>query len=72
MYSLTCINDRRGRDRRGDDEYAKHNKRFGIGSSDKNALPRDIACCDRLDRRCDCGGDRGGKETTAVVTRRST
>jgi len=39
--TLTCVNDRRGRNRRADDddEYAKHNnERFEIGSSDKNAL----------------------------------
>lgn len=33
------MDDRCGRNRRDNDEYAKHNKRFEIGSSDKNALP---------------------------------
>lgn len=58
MFALTCVDDRSGRSNRRDyDEHAKHNnERFGIGSSDKNAL-----------QKSGCSRSRLGRGVTAVV-----
>lgn len=73
---LTCINDRRGRDHRDDEEYAKHNTSVTtilwccnvrrtyigrIGSSDKNSLRRPrVLVADDGLGRLCCSGGDGG------------